>query len=195
MISVGETDVVLVRHGETEWSKAGQHTGRTDIALTELGRRQADQLSTVLPQQFATVLTSPLIRARETAVRAGFDDQAINEPNLMEWDYGAVEGRTTEDIRIDHPGWAIFRDGPTEGGETIEEVGARLDLVIARLLESPGPALVFAHGHSLRVLAARWIELPAVEGQRLRLETATVSVVGFERETRVIHRWNDDTHL
>jgi probable phosphoglycerate mutase len=188
-------DVWLVRHGETEWARLGRHTGRTDIPLTDVGRAQARSLGRRLSgRAFAAVLTSPLSRAAETTTLAGFGAVAVSDPDLQEWDYGDLEGRLTVDIREDHPGWSIWR-GPWPGGETIDDVGARADRVLARLAEVEGDALVVAHGHLLRVLAARWLGLPAASGGLFALGTATVSVVGHDRETAVIEIWNEACHL
>ena len=188
-------EVVLVRHGETEWSRAGRHTGRTDVPLTDRGRRQADAIAARLhDRRFARVLTSPLARAIETGRRAGFGDQAELCPDLLEWDYGAYEGRTTQDIRREVPGWSLWRDG-VPAGETAEEVGHRADRVIGAIRLGGGDALLFAHGHILRVLAARWLGLPPADGRLFGLDTATVSVLGWEREVAIAKHWNDDSHL
>jgi len=177
-----------VRHGETEWSRSGRHTGRTDVPLTEAGRRETARIGAQLRERrFALVLTSPLERASETARLAGFP-QAERCDALMEWDYGAYEGVTTPEIRRHVPGWTVFRHG-APGGESAEDVGRRADAVIERVLEAGGDVLLFAHGHVLRVLTARWLELPAREGRRFALPTARSGVLGFERETRVILRW------
>lgn len=192
-----EQHVWLVRHGETAWAKAGRHTGRTDIALTTTGREQAAALGRrVAGHPFGLVLTSPLSRALETARIAGYGDVAVADDDLMEWDYGALEGRTTADIRAEMPDWTIWR-GPVPGGETADEVGRRADRVIARIhaAAASGDVLVFAHGHLLRVLAARWIGLPAAGGGRFELATATLSIVGWERESRSIELWNEACHL
>jgi len=181
-------EIVVVRHGETEWSRSGRHTGRTDVPLTDAGRGEAERLRAWLAERrFALVLTSPLLRAAETARLAGFADA---EPcaDLVEWDYGRYEGRTTPEIRRDVPGWSVFRDG-VPGGESAEAIGARADAVIARALAAGGDALLFAHAHVLRVLAARWLGLGPREGQLLVLGTARAGVLGFERETRVLLRW------
>jgi probable phosphoglycerate mutase len=183
--------VYLVRHGETEWTLSGQHTGRTDIPLTDHGRDQARLVCGRLSARpFAAVFTSPLSRARETAELAGLGDRATVLDDLREWDYGEYEGRRTADIRQDRPGWTLWADG-VPGGETAEEVGERADRVIARLREVDGEVAVFGHGHALRALAARWVGLPATSGRLLSLDPATVSVLGYERETPVIVRWND----
>jgi broad specificity phosphatase PhoE len=189
--------VWLVRHGETEWARLGRHTGRTDVVLTDLGRRQAEALGRRLAgHRFDLVLTSPLRRAADTARIAGFGDAAEADPDLMEWDYGALEGRLTADIRADMPEWTIWR-GPWPNGETIDSVAARADRVIDRIRGSNrrGDALVFAHGHLLRVLAARWIGLPPASGGLFELGTATVSVLGWERESPTMELWNEACHL
>jgi probable phosphoglycerate mutase len=181
----------LVRHGETEWSRLGRHTGRTDIALTEAGHAQAAAVARKLSgHDFALVLSSPLTRALDTARLAGFGGRVETADDLMEWDYGDDEGRTTPEIRHERPGWTIWRDGPS-GGETADHVANRVDRVIARVRRADGDVLVFAHGHVLRVLAARWLGEPATEGRLYALSTATVSVLGWERETAVIERWNE----
>lgn len=185
----------LVRHGETEWSASGQHTGTTDIELTDAGRRHASALRERLQGiEFDRVLTSPLQRARVTAELAGFGDRAEVVAELAEWDYGQDEGRTTPQIREDRPGWTVWRDGPLEG-ETAEQVGRRADKIIALATESAGRVLAFGHGHISRVIGARWIGLAAAEGIGLKLSTASVSVLGYDRETRAIVRWNDTGHL
>ena len=188
-----ERQTWLVRHGETEWTRAGRHTGRSDIPLTDVGRRQAATLAGRLAgHPFALVLTSPRSRAAETARLAGFADTVAIDPDLREWDYGAFEGRTTADIRTEIPDWSIWT-GPWQGGETVEEVGARADRVIGECLDSDvgGDVLLFAHGHFLRVLAARWLALPAEAGRFFALGTATLSILGWEREDRVIETWNE----
>jgi broad specificity phosphatase PhoE len=183
----------LVRHGETEWSRLGKHTGRTDVPLTEIGREQATAVPGKLADHaFSLVLSSPLSRALDTARLAGFGDRVETTDDLLEWDYGADEGRTTPEIREDRPGWTVWRDGPA-GGETADQVAARVDRVIARVRAAAGDAIVFAHGHVLRVLAARWLGEGPTEGRLYALSTATVSVLGWERETAVIERWNDST--
>jgi broad specificity phosphatase PhoE len=185
----------LVRHGETEWSASGQHTGTTDIELSDAGRRLATALRERLAGiEFDRVLTSPLQRARVTAELAGFGDRAEVVPELAEWDYGQDEGRTTPEIREARPGWTVWRDGPL-GGETAEVVGQRADKVIALATESTGRVLAFGHGHMSRVIGARWIGLAPAEGIRLKLSTAAVCVLGYDRETPAIVRWNDTGHL
>jgi probable phosphoglycerate mutase len=183
-------EVVLVRHGETEWSRAGRHTGRTDVPLTEQGRRQAEAVGAALgDRDFSLVLTSPLGRALETCRLAGFGDRAQPRDELMEWDYGAYEGRTTSEIREERPGWTLWRDGVREG-ETIEQVGRRVDRVLEQIRSLEGDALLFAHGHVLRVLTARWLELEPDAGRLFALDPATLSTLGCERETPVIQLWN-----
>ena len=185
----------LVRHGETEWARLGRHTGRTDIPLTETGREQALDLGRRLAgATFGLVLSSPLSRAAETADLAGFADRVVVDPDLREWDYGAFEGRLTAEIREDHPGWSIWT-GPWPEGETVEQVGARADRVLARIRAADGNVLVFSHGHFLRVLTARWLDLPPASGGLFALGTATVSILGWERENPVIETWNEACHL
>lgn len=187
--------VVLARHGETEWSRSGQHTGRTDIPLTELGRRQARALGEALrSRHFSRVLTSPLRRASDTCRLAGLGDRAELCPDLVEWDYGDYEGRTTADIRREVPGWSLFRDG-VPNGETAEQVARRADRVIGAVRLGDGDVALFGHGHILRVLAARWIGLQATDARHLPLGTATISILGWEREVPVLWQWNDDSHL
>jgi broad specificity phosphatase PhoE len=192
--------VFLVRHGETEWSVTGQHTGRTDIPLTDEGRRQAERLGARLARErFALVLVSPLKRALETARLAGFaigekDSVAEVEADLVEWDYGAYDSLTAADIRRERPGWTPWHGG-FPGGETLEDLAVRADRVLARVRAVDGDVALFAHGHILRIIAARWLEQPAVEGARYYLATATLSVLGRERETAVIDRWNEACHL
>ncbi|GAA3826261.1 histidine phosphatase family protein [Nocardioides panacisoli] len=179
----------LVRHGPTEWSRNGRHTSVTDLPLLADGEQDAIDLRARLADVgFVQVLTSPRQRARRTAELAGFPDAEVDE-DLVEWAYGDYEGLTTPEIREQQPGWTIWEHG-APGGETPAEVGARLDRVVARARAAAGPTLAFAHGHSLRALAARWLGLPASEGRLLRLDTATVSVLGFEREQAVVLRWN-----
>jgi len=188
-------ELVLVRHGETEWSSTGRHTGRTDIALTEDGRDQADQIAAKLGgRKFAVVLTSPLQRARETCERARLSTAAEIDDDLQEWDYGEYEGLTTAEVRRTLPGWSVWTH-PMIGGEPVDEVGRRADHVIERALDADTDVCLFAHGHFLRILAARWMGLPADGGRLLALDTATVSALGFERETHVIRTWNESCHL
>ncbi|WP_260704861.1 histidine phosphatase family protein [Edaphobacter flagellatus] len=187
------TQLWLVRHGETEWSKSGQHTSRTDIPLTEQGRKRAEALREYLKgTKFDAVFVSPMQRARETCAIAGFAGQAQVDDNLKEWDYGIYEGKTTAQIRAEVSGWSVWKD-PIIGGETAEHVGERADAVITRALASApagGNIALFAHAHILRILAARWLLLAATGGSLFALGTGSVSVLGWERETRVIQSWN-----
>jgi broad specificity phosphatase PhoE len=186
---------VLVRHGATEWSGSGQHTGTTDVPLTEDGREKARRLAARLAgYDFALVLSSPLSRARETAELADLGDRVQLDPDLREFDYGSYEGLTTPQIRETRPAWSVWRDG-SPGGETPDQVGERADRVISRALEAGGNVALFAHGHLLRVLGARWIELPAAYGGNLGLGTAAVCELGYERERRAVWLWNDQSHL
>lgn len=183
-------ELVLVRHGETDWSRSGRHTGRTDLPLTEKGREEAEQVGARLGSRtFERVLTSPLARAAVTAELAGFPD-AERRDELMEWDYGAYEGKTTPEIREGSPGWTIW-SGDVPDGESADDVAARVDRVLDELRSVDGDALVFAHGHLLRVLAARWLGLDPREGRHFALDPATISVLGYERETPVVRLWND----
>ncbi len=187
-----ERQVWLARHGETAWSADGRHTGLTEIPLTDLGRSQAEALGTRLAgHRFSLVLTSPRSRAAETARLAGFADLAVADPDLAEWDYGDLEGRRTAEIAAEYPGWTIWT-GPWPGGETLHQVSARADRVLARCLASDvtGDTLLFGHGHMLRVLAAHWLGLPGGSGSLLGLSTATVSVLGWEHERPIIETWN-----
>jgi probable phosphoglycerate mutase len=184
-----DDEVWLVRHGETEWSRDGRHTSTTDLPLTDDGRRVAETLRERLAgESFALVLTSPRRRARDTADLAGRSDAEV-DGDLVEWDYGDLEGETSEEIRETYPGWTIWQ-GPVPGGETADQVSARLDRVVARCRETDGKVLVFGHGHALRALAARWLGLPVADGRLLRLDTATVSVLGWEHGNPVVLHWN-----
>lgn len=179
----------LVRHAETEWSAAGRHTGRTDVPLTDEGRRAAQRLGSRLEgREWAAVWTSPLVRARETCSLCGLDGDVVDD--LVEWDYGSYEGVTTDEIRSSRPDWYLWRDG-CPGGESVADVAARADRVVSALLGVEGDVAVFSHGHFLRMLAARWIELEPAGGGRLALSTGSLSVLAFEREVRVVSRWND----
>ena len=181
--------VWLVRHGETEWSRTHRHTSVTDVPLTDAGVEVARGLAARLADRdFSLVLTSPRTRARTTAELAGFPDAEVDE-NLVEWAYGDYEGITTDEIRRTVPGWTVWTHA-SAGGEAAEEVSTRLDRVVDRVRQADGDALVFAHGHSLRALAARWIGLSVTDGRLFRLDTATISTLGYERETPVLHRWN-----
>jgi broad specificity phosphatase PhoE len=179
----------LVRHGETEWSRSGQHTSVTDLELTDAGEAVARTLAAPLADvAFAQVLTSPRRRAVRTAELAAFPDAEPDE-DLAEWAYGDYEGLTSAQIHETDPGWTIWTH-PSPGGETAEQVAERLDRVVARARATDGGTLVFAHGHSLRVLAARWLGLGAADGRIFDLDTATISVLGVDRGTPVVHRWN-----
>ena len=183
------SEVWLVRHGETEWSRDHRHTSHTDLSLTENGIATAEKLKDRLAgNEFDLVITSPRERARRTAELAGFPAAEVDE-DLVEWDYGDYEGITTEEIRESVPDWTVWTH-ESQGGETSEQVSERLDRVIQRLHENKGRALVFGHGHALRALTARWIEQPVSEGRFFRLDTATISTLGYERDTPVILRWN-----
>ena len=204
-MSLTPSRVFLIRHGETERSVARRHTGRADIPLTEEGRRQAKRLGDRLgAEQFALVLVSPLQRALETARLAGFaigektigekNSAAQVEPDLVEWDYGDYDNLTAVEIRRQRPGWTPW-EGGFPGGETLEDLEARADRVLARIRAVEGDVALFAHGHILRVVTARWLEQPTVTAARYYMSTATLSVLGWERETSVIERWNDACHL
>ena len=188
--------VYLARHGETAWSKSGQHTGRTDIPLTEKGEADAAKIGTRLAGiSFAHVFSSPLQRARRTAELAGF--APTPEPELLEWHYGECEGLKTAEIRAKRPGWDLFRDG-APGGESVADIQARIDGLLGRIKALTGNVLLFAHGHVLRVLAARWVHQPVPFGRALLLSTATVSVLGFDHmamDEPAIKLWNDGHHL
>jgi broad specificity phosphatase PhoE len=183
-------EIVTVRHGETEWSAAGKHTSRTDLSLTEEGRRRAALLADELAgRSFSLVLSSPLRRARETCELAGLGDRAELTDDLREWDYGEYEGLTTPEIRSTRPDWVLWRDG-CPGGESPAQVGERADRALTRLRDAGGDAIAFAHGHILRVLAARWLGMEVAAGARLALSAGSISVLGFERETEVLRLWN-----
>jgi broad specificity phosphatase PhoE len=182
--------VYLVRHGETEWSLSGQHTGMTDIPLTENGRRTATRLArAVRTESFSLVLASPLLRARVTCELAGLGEYAESDRDLMEWDYGEYEGLTPTQIEAKAPGWILFTDG-CPGGESPEEVGVRVDRVIARVRAAQGHVALFAHGHVFRVLAARWLGLPVAAGSHFLLGTATTSILTYYRGIPAIKEWN-----
>lgn len=190
-----ETRLFLVRHGETEWSASGRHTSRTDVPLTRNGVAQAEALARRLSgERFAAVLTSPMQRAIETCRIAGLARDAIVTDDLREWDYGVYEGRTTDEIRVEQPGWTIWT-ADVRGGEPIEDVAARVDRIIELALGAPGDVGLFGHGHCLRILAARWIGQAPRAGALLELSTATLSRLGWEREQRVVELWNDGSHL
>lgn len=194
-VSIPPSQLWLIRHGETEWSLSGAHTSRTDIPLTDNGREKAVELRDYLKDfPFTAVFVSPMQRARETCRIAGLIDNASIDEGLREWDYGIYEGKTTKEIREQVPGWSVWKD-PIIDGETAERVGERADTVIAHALEAGdqqggGNVALFAHAHILRILAARWIGLPATGGSLFGLGTGSVSVLGWERETRVIQHWN-----
>jgi broad specificity phosphatase PhoE len=184
-------EIWLVRHGETEWSRSGAHTGRTDIPLTAAGRANAAAVGRYLAgRQFALVLVSPMQRARETCRLAGYEN-ALIDPDLSEWNYGDYEGHTTQQIQADRPGWSLWTDG-VPNGETVAQMGARAARVIARALAiaGEGDVALFAHGHILRILTATWLGLPPENGRLFALGTASISTLGYERETQVITRWN-----
>jgi broad specificity phosphatase PhoE len=188
-ITENRPELVLIRHGETEWSRSGQHTGRTDLPLTETGRNEARSITAAVADfDFSHAFASPLKRAWETAEIVGLDP--VRDDDLLEWDYGQYEGITTAETRQTIPDWSVWTH-EILGGESADEVGARADQVIARLSLLDGPVAVVAHGHFLRIFAARWLDLDAREGRRFVLNTSTLSLLGWERENRVIRRWND----
>ena len=189
-----EQKVYLLRHGETEWSLNGRHTGVTDIPLTENGRKLARQLQPILAREkFVMVLTSPLQRARETCELAGLGTLASVDRDLMEWNYGEYEGLTTEQIRQTRPDWSVFRDG-CPGGESPLQVSVRADRIVSRVRTFDGNVALFSHGHILRVLAARWINLSASYGENFLLDTATLNVLGYYRESPAFKIWNAPLH-
>ena len=182
-------EILLVRHGATEWTATGQHTSRTDVPLTDEGREQARALGRVLDgHEFALVLSSPLSRALETCRLAGFGDAVETDDDLREWDYGEYEGRNTVDIREERPGWNVWAGSP--GGESLDEVGARARHVLERATGADGDAALFSHGHFLRILGACWLGLAPEGGRFFLLSTAAVSLLGYERESRVLREWN-----
>jgi broad specificity phosphatase PhoE len=184
----------LVRHAETAWSRSGQHTGMTDLELTERGRERGARLRRALAgQDFARVFSSPLSRARDTAELAGFGDRVELREELVEWRYGEYEGLTTPAIREQRPGWDLWVDGAV-GGESPAQVQTRVDRFVAELEGIDGSVAVFAHGHLLRALGVRWAGLPTAAGARWLLDAGTVSVLGWKRGERVVVRWNDDCH-
>lgn len=183
--------IVCVRHGATEWSESGRHTGRTDIPLTREGEAQARSLAALIPKlDYAAVRSSPSSRARDTARLAGFPDAAV-DPDLAEWDYGEFEGLTTPAIQAEHPGWSLFRNG-CPGGESLTDIEARADRVIAALRGLDAPALIFSSGHFVRALAGRWIDLGIEGGAKLTLDTASVSILGYDHDVAepAIRQWN-----
>ena len=182
--------IYLIRHGETEWSRDGKHTGVTDVSLTDHGRQTARSLRPVLArEQFVMVLTSPLQRARETCELAGLAKDSRVEPDLMEWNYGDYEGLTTKNIQSARPGWSVFHHG-CPGGESPEQVTVRADHVLAKVRAADGNVALFAHGHILRVIAARWVNQPPSFGEHLLLDTATLSVLGYYYDTPALKAWN-----
>jgi broad specificity phosphatase PhoE len=182
--------IFIVRHGETEWSKIKRHTGRSDVPLDAKGEEEARGLvKTLAGLTFAAVFVSPLQRARQTCTIAGYDDVAVVDPDLVEWDYGAYEGLTSGEIQVERPGWTLFRDGVI-GGETIDDVAVRAELVIGRCLAIDGDVLLFAHGHLLRILTARWLGFPAAAAQHLQLATASPSTLGYEHDWTALLSWN-----
>jgi broad specificity phosphatase PhoE len=179
----------LVRHGETEWTATGQHTSHTDVPLTATGREQATYVGGVLAgRPLTVVLSSPMSRALDTCRLAGYGDAVETDDDLKEWDYGEYEGRTTADIRKERPGWTVWAGSP--GGEPLDDVSRRARRAIERATAAGGDAALFSHGHFLRILGAVWIGLPAEGGRLLSLGTASLSILGYERETRVIRQWN-----
>ena len=189
-MSTTANDVWLIRHGETEWSRSGRHTGLTDLSLTETGRRAARALAPVLAREsFALVLTSPLKRAQETAELAGLGHRARVDPDLLEWNYGEYEGLTAAEIHERTPAWLIFSDG-APGGERPDDVSRRVDRVIARARGATGNVALFAHGHLLRSLAARWLGCAVAAGRHFLLDTGTVNVLSYYRDAPAIKRWN-----
>lgn len=188
-------DVTLVRHGQTEWSRTGKHTGLTDVSLTDFGVRQARALGGMLAgEHFELVQSSPLERAWKTMVLSGFGDDGVENDDLVEWDYGEHEGISTAEMREQVPDWAIWTH-PVREGERLDQVGKRADRVIDSVTGAGGSVLLFGHGHFLRVLTARWLGLPPGAGQLLSLSAATVSTLGWERETPVVTSWNVECHL
>lgn len=182
--------ITVVRHGATAWSETGQHTGRTDIPLTGPGEAAARRTGAWLQRRhFDRVWTSPLQRAARTCSLAGYGDVATVHDDLVEWDYGAYEGRRGADIRAEHPGWQIWTDG-APGGETVADVQARVDGIVRRLLDAPGTTLIFAHGHILRAVAAVWVELSVTEGRRMLFDTAAIGALGWYHGRRALARWN-----
>ena len=183
-------EIWLIRHGETEWSRTGKHTGRTDVPLSDTGELRARALGSILSAaSFETVLTSPLARAVETCRLSGLGDRARVTPDLMEWDYGIFEGRKTPEIRAERPNWSIWETDIPQG-EQVDDVARRADRVIEEVSATSGNVAVFSHGHFLRIMTARWLGLPPTAGRLFALDTGSVSVIGYERETRVIRVWN-----
>jgi broad specificity phosphatase PhoE len=182
--------IIVVRHGETEWSREKRHTGRSDVPLTAAGREQALALGAQLAQlRFAAVFVSPLRRARETCELAGYAARAVVDPDLIEWDYGEYEGLTGAEIQQGRPGWSLFADGVIDG-ETIDDVAARADRVVTRVRSVDGDVLLFGHGHQLRILTALWLDFPPAAAQHLQLATASPSTLGFEHDWTALLSWN-----
>lgn len=182
-----------MRHGETEWSASGAHTSRTDLPLLPSGVKQAEELKNKLhDRKFTLVLVSPMQRARETCRLAGYADQAEMTDDLKEWDYGEYEGRSTAQIRQERPNWSLWRDGVVKG-ESVEHVGLRVKRIVERCAQINGDIALFAHGHVLRILTAVWLDLPPADGKLFALNTATISVLSYEHEYRVIRRWNSQS--
>jgi broad specificity phosphatase PhoE len=189
-VAASSLQLVLVRHGETEWSRDGRHTGRTDVALTEDGRREAEHVRSLVERfSLRRVLSSPLSRALDTCRLAGLGDRVEQRDELLEWDYGDYEGLTTDRVHETRPGWMLWRDG-CPGGEQPADVGARADRLLAEFDGEQGDVAVFGHGHMLRVLTARWLALAPAEGARFALGTATLSVLGWEHDWHAIRAWN-----
>lgn len=189
-MAASDLQLWLIRHGETAWSLSGAHTSRTDIPLTDRGQERARRIKDYLAgKTFSMVLTSPMLRARDTCRIAGLGDKAQIDDDLNEWNYGAFEGRTTAEIQQKIPGWSVWTSEITDG-ESISQVAERANRVIARAAANGGHVALFAHGHILRILAACWIQMPPVTGSRLALGTGTVSILGYEHQTRVISEWN-----
>jgi broad specificity phosphatase PhoE len=196
-VSTALPEIYMARHGETAWTISGQHTGRTDLPLTERGEQNARQLGKLIgDEKFARVFVSPLQRTRRTCELAGFGDRAEPLDDLLEWDYGDYEGKKTVDIRRERPDWQLFRDG-CPGGESPDDVAARADRAIARMRAIGDNVLLFSSGHFFRVFAARWLGLEPMAGRYLLLSTATLSIVGYEHNLTepVIRLWNDDRHV
>lgn len=190
MATANRKQVWLIRHGETEWTQTGQHTGRTDVPLLEVGKQRALALGRVLSGiEFDLVLTSPLERARETCRLAGFGDRAQTTGDLAEWDYGIFEGRTTAQIRVDRPGWSIWKTDVPQG-ETIDQVAARANRLIETALAAKGNVALFGHGHILRITAACWLSLDADNARLFALDPGGISILGYEHETKVMRAWN-----
>lgn len=188
-------EIYLCRHGETAWTLSGQHTGSTDIPLTDVGKEQAKKIGKRLQKiEFSDVFSSPLQRAQETCHLAGFDKKMTLAPELCEWNYGDFEGLSHDDIIRQTPTWDLFAEG-APNGETPTAIAARADAFIVKLLKLPGPIALFSHGHFLRVLCARWLGLPVQVGRRLLLSVASISILGYEREARALKLWNDTSHL